>query len=86
MQHDLPRVTIFRTGVELNYEAPHYILSFFLRPNVRLRALNALCLSLGERSSSALVHSNTNKTKQTPWPLVRKRNIPTERPPLVGEI
>jgi hypothetical protein len=26
-----------------------------------------------------------NKTKQTPWPLVRKRTIPTERPPLVGE-
>jgi hypothetical protein len=23
---------------------------------------------------------------QTPWPLVRKRTIPTERPPLVGEI
>jgi hypothetical protein len=26
------------------------------------------------------------KTKQTPWPLVRKRTIPTERPPLLGEI
>jgi hypothetical protein len=25
-------------------------------------------------------------TKQTPWPLVRKRTIPTERLPLVGEI
>jgi hypothetical protein len=24
--------------------------------------------------------------KQTPWPLVRKRTIPTERPPLVDEI
>jgi hypothetical protein len=24
--------------------------------------------------------------KLTPWPLVRKRTIPTERPPLVGEI
>jgi hypothetical protein len=24
--------------------------------------------------------------KQTPWPLVRERIIPTERPPLVGEI
>jgi hypothetical protein len=23
---------------------------------------------------------------QTPWPLVRKRTIPTERPPLVGGI
>jgi hypothetical protein len=26
------------------------------------------------------------KTKQTPWLLVRKRTIPTERPPLVDEI
>jgi hypothetical protein len=24
--------------------------------------------------------------KQTPWPLVRKRTIPTERPPLAGKI
>jgi hypothetical protein len=24
--------------------------------------------------------------KQTPWPLVRKRTIPTERPPLVDKI
>jgi hypothetical protein len=27
-----------------------------------------------------------NKPKKTPWPLVRKRTIPTERPPLVGEV
>jgi hypothetical protein len=27
-----------------------------------------------------------NKTKQTPWPLVREWTIPTERPQLVGEI
>jgi hypothetical protein len=26
------------------------------------------------------------KNKQTPWPLVRERTIPTERPPLVDEI
>jgi hypothetical protein len=26
-----------------------------------------------------------NKNKQTPWPLVRKRTIPTERTPLVDE-
>jgi hypothetical protein len=31
--------------------------------------------------------SNENKTKkQTPWPLVRERTIPTDRPPLVDEI
>jgi hypothetical protein len=28
----------------------------------------------------------TNKNKQTPWPLVRERTIPTDRPPLVDEI
>jgi hypothetical protein len=27
-----------------------------------------------------------NKTKETPWPLVRERTTPTERPPLVDEI
>jgi hypothetical protein len=26
------------------------------------------------------------KTKLIPWSLVRERTIPTERPPLVGEI
>jgi hypothetical protein len=26
------------------------------------------------------------KNKQTPWPLVRERTIPTDRPPLVDEI
>jgi hypothetical protein len=30
--------------------------------------------------------SEVNKNKQTPWSLVRERNIPTERPPLVDEI
>jgi hypothetical protein len=30
--------------------------------------------------------SKLAKQKQTPWPLVRKRTIPTERPPLVDEI
>jgi hypothetical protein len=29
--------------------------------------------------------TNNKLTKQTPW-LVHKRTIPTERPPLVGEI
>jgi hypothetical protein len=33
------------------------------------------------------MRNNNNKTnKKSPWPLVRKRTIPTERPPLVGEI
>jgi hypothetical protein len=31
-------------------------------------------------------HSNKTKQKQSPWPVVRKRTIPTELPPLVGEV
>jgi hypothetical protein len=30
--------------------------------------------------------ASQNKQKQTPWPLVRERTIPIERPPLVDEI
>jgi hypothetical protein len=49
----------------------------------------------GGLSSSAQLHSVsivtlyrsvTHKQKQTPWPLVRERTIPTDRPPLVDEI
>jgi hypothetical protein len=28
----------------------------------------------------------SEQQKQTPWPLVRERSIPTDRPPLVDEI
>jgi hypothetical protein len=31
-----------------------------------------------------ILRAKTNK--QTPWPLVRERTIPTDRPPLVDEI
>jgi hypothetical protein len=31
-------------------------------------------------------HHTTTTTTKTPWPLVRKRTRPTERPPLVNEI
>jgi hypothetical protein len=30
--------------------------------------------------------TEVSKKKQTPWPLVRERTIPTERPPLADEI
>jgi hypothetical protein len=30
--------------------------------------------------------TNKQTNKLTPWPLVRERTIPTDRPPLVGEI
>jgi hypothetical protein len=42
----------------------------------------------GSDPSSYLVTVKLYVTKkvQTPWPLVRKRTIPTDQPPLVGEI
>jgi hypothetical protein len=43
--------------------------------------LNIFDLNIIQNSISVTI-----KTKQTLWPLVRKRTIPTERPPLVGEI
>jgi hypothetical protein len=36
--------------------------------------------------STARYCTPEDRTKQTPWPLVRERTIPTARPPLVGEI
>jgi hypothetical protein len=35
---------------------------------------------------SCEVWTPNKQTKQTPWPLVRERTIPTERQPLVDEI
>jgi hypothetical protein len=39
-----------------------------------------------EERPRALAPPHRTVTKQTPWPLVRKRTIPTERQPLVDEI
>jgi hypothetical protein len=33
-----------------------------------------------------IAYIGNNNKKQIPWPLVRERTIPTERPPLVDEI
>jgi hypothetical protein len=40
----------------------------------------AVCISISLTSLMLI------QTKQTPWPLVRKQTIPTDRPPLVDEI
>jgi hypothetical protein len=40
--------------------------------------------ALSEEANQQRLHKQTNK--QTPWLLVRKRIIPTEHPPLVGQI
>jgi hypothetical protein len=39
-----------------------------------------------QESLCALRSMVIGTVKQTPWPSVRKRTIPTERPPFVGEI
>jgi hypothetical protein len=38
------------------------------------------------RALSTSGYKSRYKRKQTPWPLVRERTIPTEQPPLVDEI
>jgi hypothetical protein len=38
------------------------------------------------RKAAGAKPDQTQQNKLTPWPLVRKRTIPTERSPLVGEI
>jgi hypothetical protein len=35
---------------------------------------------------SPLIMASWHRKKKTPWPLVRERTIPTDRPPLVDEI
>jgi hypothetical protein len=50
------------------------------------------CLAVAKIRESLAVNKQRSHTfhmerfKQTPWPLVRKRTVPTERPPLVDEI
>jgi hypothetical protein len=41
-----------------------------------------MCVAVNTSNSASVI----TKLKQTPWPLVRVRTIPTERPPLVGEV
>jgi hypothetical protein len=59
------------------------------RPSLYSQPEDAPCC--GNKGISLKFHSfalpsHTKKQKQTPWPLVRQQNIPTERPPLVDEI
>jgi hypothetical protein len=42
--------------------------------------------TLAVTTNRSMLRRNTTNKKQTPWPLVRKRAIPTERPPLFDEI
>jgi hypothetical protein len=50
--------------------------------SVRMRARVWRCEDTQHLVDTAL----RKQTKQTPWPVVRKRTIPTDRPPLIDEI
>jgi hypothetical protein len=52
---------------------------------IRLSVLILLeCSKVVLGLSAAIVYAGIYK--ETPWPLVRERTIPTDRPPLVDEI
>jgi hypothetical protein len=44
------------------------------------------CFQPNDEAAGSVKLLREEPTKQTPWPLVRKRTMPTERTPLVGEI
>jgi hypothetical protein len=69
----LPRVALVRTDA-----SEEYIASIIM-----MTRLSELGTTLTVTSNQITLRRNT---KQTPWPLVRKRTIPTDRPPLVDEI
>jgi hypothetical protein len=51
-------------------------------------SVSSIQLTLLPDSRFTIIKKNKTKkkNKQTPWPLVRERTIPTERPPFVDEI
>jgi hypothetical protein len=69
-----------------NLTAASFLLTLFFDPedgcNIFLRKVADFRLT----TRSYIQEDRTNKKKQIPWPLVRKRTVPTELPPLVGEV
>jgi hypothetical protein len=53
--------------------------------SVQYEGIDIICY-WSSPTKSFLVSDPVETQKQTPWSLVRKRTIPTERPPLVDEI
>jgi hypothetical protein len=74
----------FPTGSSFQVTYQHYFrISNFSRTYCMVRFLTVLdVISLGHVYHFII----KTKKKKTPWPLVRERTIPTERPPLVDEI
>jgi hypothetical protein len=51
-----------------------------------LRVIATLFMCGEDWKSSRESQTNKQANKQIPWPLIRERTLPTERPILVGEI
>jgi hypothetical protein len=66
-------------AVTTNRSALRYVDSYKLTRHTHPRRRNSTCK---DKIKISLCYVQ----KQTPWPLVRKRTIPTERPLLLGEI
>jgi hypothetical protein len=71
---------------ELGFYIPEDdILHSYCRENIKSCILQCTSVS-ASRTQARFLSRLVLLIKQTPWPLVRERTIPTERPPLVDEI
>jgi hypothetical protein len=75
----------FKNLVTLKMEMICYSETSVLTRATRCKVPKDISDTAMKTSQQTVSFDPTNK-KQTPWPLVRKRTIPTERPPLVDEI
>jgi hypothetical protein len=64
------------------FSITYRVLSFFITNDIKLQKF----ISVFQSVLLEILQANISETKQTSWPLVRNRNIPTKQPPLVDEI
>jgi hypothetical protein len=62
------------------------VLFFFILKNVSEAGLLSLSLCKKSTQLGSIDRDSPCLIPKTPWPLVRKRTILTDRPPLVGEV
>jgi hypothetical protein len=72
-----------KVGLEENVKKTEYMLLYSHQNAGQYRDIKIANRSYENMSQSRYLGMTI---KQTPWPLVRERTIPTERPPLVDEI
>jgi hypothetical protein len=72
-------------GKVMDIGSPERAGDYLIRDKLCFPASDILIVVSGSKRFVPLPHTNYLQKKQTPWPLARKRTIPTERPPLVGE-